>query len=69
MTSRNVRWASVAFWKASKTFLSATVCLFCLSVAFQTTPYAPLPSFSRMSYFRRMCGSNYSAILPLKYKL
>jgi hypothetical protein len=32
--------ASVAFWKASKIFLSATTLLDFLSMAFQTTPYA-----------------------------
>ena len=37
MISRKVRWASVAFWKASKIFLSATTCLVFLSTALKTT--------------------------------
>ena len=32
--------ASVAFWKASKIFFSATVSLVFLSIAFHTMPYA-----------------------------
>jgi len=49
MTSRKVLWESVALWKASKTFLSATVCCDFLSTAFQTTPYAPFPLNSSSS--------------------
>ena len=52
ITSRNVRCASVLFWKASKIFFSATVSLVRLSTALHTIPYAPLPSFWRISYLR-----------------
>lgn len=40
MTSRNVRWASVALRKASKHFFSATTWRVFLSIAFHTMPYA-----------------------------
>ena len=40
MISRKVRCASVAFWKASKIFLSATVSCVFFSTAFHTMPYA-----------------------------
>lgn len=40
MISRNVRWASVAFRKASKHFFSAITALERFSIAFQTIPYA-----------------------------
>ena len=62
MISRNVRCASVAFWNASKIFLSATVFAVFRSVAFHTMPYAPFPSFCEMSYFRRTCWSISSLI-------
>ena len=52
ITSRNVRCASVLFWKASNIFFSATVSLVRLSTALHTIPYAPLPSFWRISYLR-----------------
>ena len=55
MISRKVRCASVAFWKASKIFLRATVSLFFLLIALKTTAYAPLPSFCVTSYLRRTC--------------
>tara|TARA_B100000787_G_C15992180_1_gene206298 strand:- start:155 stop:295 length:141 start_codon:yes stop_codon:yes gene_type:complete len=45
MISRKVRWASVAFWKASKIFFMATTFLLFLSMPLNTTAYAPLPSF------------------------
>jgi len=40
ITSRNVRWLSVAFRNASKHFFRATVCPDRLSTAFHTMPYA-----------------------------
>lgn len=63
MTSRNVRYASVALWKASKTFFKATIYFVFLSIAFHTTPYAPLPIFYIISYFCIMCVSISSVIL------
>jgi hypothetical protein len=39
------------------TFFNATICFSLRSTAFHTIPYAPLPSFSTISYFFRMCGS------------
>jgi hypothetical protein len=57
MTSRKVRCASVAFWKASKIFFSATLSVVFLSTAFHTMPYAPLPNFCTTSYFRSTCLS------------
>ena len=55
MISRKVRCASVAFWKASKIFFSATTDFVFLSMALNTTAYAPLPSFWVISYLRRTC--------------
>ena len=48
-TSRYVRCESVAFWKASKIFFTATVSFVLRSRALHTTPYAPLPTFWWMS--------------------
>ena len=41
MTSLNVRCASVALWKASKTFLRATTCLNLRSIAYFIQRYFP----------------------------
>ena len=49
-------WASVAFWKASKIFFSATVSLDFLSTALHTTPYAchEYSSFQRLHGFKML---------------
>ena len=56
MISRKVRCASVAFWKASKIFLSATVSRVFLSTAFHTIPYAWRREVARQPGARRRIG-------------
>ena len=55
--SRNVRCASVLFRNASNIFLTATTLPDLLLFAFQTIPYAPLPSLLVISYLLVMCWS------------
>lgn len=57
-----VRWASVEFWNASKFFFNAWIVFFCLSITFQTCPYAPLPIFFIGSNRAKICFSIYSLI-------
>ena len=63
--SRYVRCASVALRNASKHFFNATVVRCLLSIAFQTIPYAPLPSLLHISYFLNTCFSISSCALAI----